>query len=191
MHSYINSGGFVLLLLFVGCQTDDTLPQKEQRLVYDYRIDVEETAMSMPQRILSVQTGRSISAFYSYRASAYLFIYSKIYPVGPQQADSFRSIRRVPQDTLTIVLTRPQTDTIYSLAQRIFALPQQAVLRDSLHPPVFSQLHDTDPYLSIKLRLNPYRGPAYECTGYREENGASYNLHDYLLTLQRRHLKLH
>ncbi|WP_126546746.1 hypothetical protein [Hymenobacter amundsenii] len=177
-------------MLFAGCRNDDTLPQKEQRLVYDYRIDVEETAMSMPQRILSVQTGRSISAFYNYRASAYLFIYSRIYPVEPQKADSFRRIRRVPQDTLTIVLTRPQTDTIYTLTQRIFMLPQQAALRDSIHPPVYAQLHDTDPYLVVRLRPNAYRGPAYQCTSYEEESGASYNLHNYLLTLQRRHLKL-
>lgn len=54
---------------------------------------------------------------------------------------------------------------------------------------MYSQLHDTDPYLVVRLRPTAYYGPAYECTGYEEYNGASYALRDYLLTLQQRHLK--
>ena len=183
-------GSCAILLLVSSCQSDPMAPQaKANQQVYDYQVDVEETAMSVPLTIFSVKTGVSVSYVYRGNGPAYLFIYSRIYSVKAPKENVFPRVRQIPQDTLTIALTRPQTDIIYALVRRIFELPPQAALRDSAHPPVYAQLHDTDPYLRVRFHPNAYDGPAYECTGYEENNGASYALHDYLLTLQRRHLK--
>ena len=179
-----------ILLLVSSCQPNTMDPQAEEnQQVYDYQVDVEETAMSVPLTILSVKTGVSVSHVYRYDGPAYLFIYSRIYPVKVNAENRFPRMRQIPQDTLAIALTRPQTDTIYALTRRIFELPQQGALRGSAHPPVYIQLHDTDSYLRVRFQPNAYDGPAYECTGYEENNGASYALHDYLLRLQRRYLK--
>ncbi|UOQ52918.1 hypothetical protein [Hymenobacter cellulosivorans] len=177
-----------LLLLAFGCQPGTTESKRPQ--VYDYSVSVEETAMSQPQTILTVETGESVSnKYYWGQAHAYLFIYSQIYPVEAKSANEYPRVRMVPQDTLAVVLNRHQTDTIYYLARRVFAPPQQPALRDSLPPPRFYQMHDTDPYLVVRLRPTWYSGPTYECTGYQEESPASYALRDYLLTLRPKPLK--
>lgn len=93
------------LLLASGCQPDTTEPKRPQ--VYDYSVSVEETALSQPQTILTVETGQAVSnKYYWGRAHAYLFIYSRIYPVAATSANEYPRVRMVPQNTLAIVLNR-------------------------------------------------------------------------------------
>lgn len=178
-----------LALLAFSCQQNATSVEPSQRLVSDYSVSVEETAMGTPLTILAVQTGVAVENEYPDTAHAYLFIYETIYRIEETRPNVFPRVRYVPQDTMAIVLTTHQTDTIYTLARRAIMPPVQPPLRDSLQRPRFYQMHDTDPYLLVRLRPYAYGGAYYESSGYREDNLAAYTLRDYLVKIKREHVQ--
>jgi hypothetical protein len=178
-----------LALITFSCQQSAKTQESTQRQVYDYSVSVEETAMGQPLTILAVQSGVTVPRVYRGHAHAYLIVYGTIYPIEQADPDVLPRIRLVPQDTLAIALTRHQTDTIYTLARRVFMPPPAPPARDSLKPPIFYQTHDTDPYVLIRFLPRAYNGPTYVCSGYKEGNLAGYTLRAYLLKLKQQHLQ--
>lgn len=183
--------GFSLVLLALSCLVGSCKQQSRSQheqddLPYDYRVAVEDMnpfagvqASFVVETRFSNQTGHEQPALYAL---------SNYQVVSAKEKNVFPATRQVPFDTRQVDLRRGQMDTIYQLARAIFQLPTTPSFRTAAsraYPP----MHDMDNYLRVHFTPQSWTGPSFSCSGYEENNAATYALHAHLSRLKEQALR--
>ena len=176
----------VWLLCISGCGLDQNKAKNAQQMVYHYSLTVANT-----NPMVGVQSSLEVEVKYTEQTQqeyAFLYAYSHFEKIIEKNKNVFPHERLVPLNTVKIILTRQQTDTIYQLARRVFMISKQP---HPLHPhqPPPPPAHDLDNYLVVQFAPYYYEGPNMQCSGYLEENEAAYSLNNYLKRIEKYHSK--
>jgi hypothetical protein len=168
----------LLLLCLTSCTSPGDTAQKPSQGYHNFALTVADTnPMHGSDAEFAVEvpwwkTGKA-------REGGVLYWYSNFKRPKASQKHVPSQEDRVPSDTLSIGLNRAQLDSIYQLAQQVFAIPSKPFLEDDSFPhPPFP--HDLDNYLVVTFYPQRSSGAYFECSGYKEHNEASYKLAAYL-----------